>query len=213
MDISVIEESLATVDFEVLKDGVVVDVLSITFDRNKFTGEYDRRQGVLYGKRVREIESSLRARFALPIATKGKNAQRTGKRKAQAKPVPGGAKSKAAPEPKLGLDKVADDFMQAREMEATLQDLGREILADSLARDRYGVIKEWTMTRQNAPVEPTYTNLVRLPTPFLSELQSFLRNAPLPKEARTLRVRTMSDSTDDSSPSAPDIPTAESPVM
>jgi hypothetical protein len=212
MDISIIEESLVTVNFEVLRDGEVVDVLSITFDRNKFTGEYDRRQGKLYGKRVRELEASLRIRYGVPSAVRGQNARRTGKRKGQAKPAPG-LKSKEAPDTKFGLDKVADDFMQKSEMEATLQDLGREVLADSLAVDRHGVIKAWSMTRQEVAVEPTFVNLVRLPTPFLSELQVFLRSAPLPKEARTLRVRTMSDSTEDTSPSEPDTPTAASPIM
>jgi hypothetical protein len=231
MEIGLIQESLITRDFEVLDEaGTVIDILTVTWDRNLFTGNYDRRQAEMYAARVKDVDSLIAKRYpTLPRPSHGGRRKRKPRSRkgaplrAEFSPEEEATLAEAAeadtlltaeePGAEDFLGKAVEQYVSQKEIDAVLNDLAREIIADSLALDRYGVVKRWSMTRQTRPVEPIFKELLPLPLPFLSELQEFLKGESLPKVARTLRVRTTSDSTEDGSPLAQPIQTPESPTM
>lgn len=210
MEIARIQESIITREFPVEDDeGVMVDTVSITWDRNLFTGELERRQGELYANRVRDIDAKIKAMFSppapLPEITESSEEACAEVEKLPAVPI----------EQPSRLLILADRFEAEKESDAVLADIARDVLADAMACDRYGLMKAWGMTKNGETVEPTFAVLSLQPVTFLRDLLAWMRRESLPKE-RTRgmsKKTTTSDSIEDGSPSDQPTLTAESQTM
>lgn len=114
------------------------------------------------------------------------------------------------------LADVAEDLARSTEIGAALDDLEREMYADVLACDRYGILKEWGMTDEGEPVPPTYENLITLPGPALVGIFRFCKERSSPKsragEQTTSSNPTTSETTSDGS-SSPITHSPASPIM
>jgi hypothetical protein len=177
MDFSKLSEYPVTKTFEA-KDasGRVVDSCLVTFDVNKYSGELDRRMGSLYAERVREFDAAFKLRAAQARKKKGKRDS-------------------------TDLLTMADDFQKEKELDARLSDIRKEILADSLASDRYGLIRAWEMEAEGVHVPPTFENMMRLPEAALEDLLNLGRRAGGPKSVEkkaTGRQKGTTSSTSDS---------------
>jgi hypothetical protein len=198
MELDLLDEYPVTCEMEVIHPVTeeVVGVLTLTFDANKFTGDYDRRKARSYEDRILELDTRARRKM-LSATTDGQEE----------------AGASAEDDDPTGWRAIARNYTEERETDAIIHDIGREVMASALAKDRGGPIMAWSGTRNGQPVEPNYEELVSKPVPFLVDLEFTMRQRVLPKGVRTVRVRTTSDNTDATSPSEPDTPTADSPIM
>jgi hypothetical protein len=118
-----------------------------------------------------------------------------------------------AAEPQPEPRSLADVMVQtARRLDfsATVEDVDREMYADALASDRYGVLRAWGVTDGGRSVEPTFDVLRGYPSPRLRALYEWCREEARPKKAKTEPGTMTAASTNDGSP-APDTPTPASP--
>ncbi len=104
-------------------------------------------------------------------------------------------------------------YEQTQELSAITTDVEREVLADVLASDRYGIIHDWKL---DDGTPPTFENMMQLNGSQLRFLFEWAREAGSPKEhgtpKKTRRSRTTSETISDGS-SAPTTLSPASPTM
>lgn len=176
-------------DISLLDKHLVTDTLvvggegcAITFDANKFTGELGRRMAKTYRTCAARIESQAKAH---------------GKKRAKKQET---------------VVSIAEDLASSMELNAALDDLDREIYADALAADRYGILEAWGLTDKGKALAPTFDVLMKRSAPVLKLILNFCRDAALPKKTTTTESLTTAETINDGS-SPPITPLPESPVM
>ena len=109
------------------------------------------------------------------------------------------------------FEALAERFEQA----AVRIDLDREMYADVLAEDRYGIIKAWDQRLKSGEyVAPNFENLMRVPSGRLREIFRQCREAPMPKKTETAEdASATTSSTISDGSSSPDTHTPESQIM
>jgi hypothetical protein len=123
----------------------------------------------------------------------------------------------AEPEKKEGdtLTAIAETVGASLDRTAMRMDLDREMYADALASDRYGIIHDWDQkTKAGKRVPPTLKNLMQVPGQALREIFRQCREDARPKDEGTAEETSATTSTTTSEPSSsPDTPTPADPVM
>lgn len=168
--------------------------LPLEWDANKFTGELGRRMAASYRACAERFE---KRRAEATEATRPK----------------GGRRRKAADEGSLVT--VADEMAVSLELTAMVGEVEKEMYADALASDRYGILLGWGLTVDGAPVEPTFEQLMRRSAKVVKAIFTFCREESLPKKPEAGNEQSPETSPTTSSPtsdtsSTPATPTPES---
>lgn len=137
------------------------DALSLTWDANKFTGDLGRRMAGVYRECAERVE---RAQQRAEEAAKPKG--RRGARRTGAG----------------GLVTVADELAASLELNAMVGEVEKEMYADALASDRYGILREWGLTVGGAPVAPDFAQLMKRSATVVKAIFTFCREQSLPKK-------------------------------
>jgi hypothetical protein len=137
------------------------------------------------------------------------------KREAASAAKPKGRRRRKA-EDEPSMVSIADDLAASLEITALAGEVEKEMYADALAKDRYGILSGWGLTVQGVPVEPDYAQLMKRSAPVIKAIFMFCREQSLPKKPEAgkpqspeMSPTTSSPTSDTSSPQT--TPTQESP--
>lgn len=134
------------------------DGVDVTWDANKFVGALQRRMADMYRAKARELA-------ALDPSLDGSTAE------------------KESDEPTL--IESAERLARQMEINAAFDEIDREMYADALASDRYGILVDWDMQQGGAHLAPTFDVLMTLKAKSLRDLFTFCREGSLPKKDET----------------------------
>ena len=146
--------------------------LPLTWDANKFTAALGRRMAALYRER------SEQARLDKQESAQGAAAERADSM----------------------LSKRVDAIAERLELNAQIEEFEKEIYADALACDRFGILIEWDLRDdEDKPTRPTFDVLMRLPASFIGDLYSFTRDGALPKKSGPTSGTARTETTEETS--------------
>jgi hypothetical protein len=155
--------------------------LPLEWDANKFTGDLGRRMGGSYRACAQRFEET---RKAAEDAQPKKKKQ--GRRRADDE----------------SLVAVADGLAASLEITALAGEVEKEMYADALATDRYGILRGWGLTVSGVPVEPSFEQLMKRSTTVVKAIFKFCREESLPKKPEAGRPQSPETSPTISSPTS-----------
>jgi hypothetical protein len=155
--------------------------LPLTWDANKFTGDLGRRMAGVYRECAERVEKKIQANTG---AAKGKGRRRR----------------KASEEG--SLVGVAEELAASLELSAMVGEVEKEMYADALACDRYGILHSWGLTVGGSPLEPTFEELMKRSAKVVKAIFTFAREGSLPKKPDAGRPQSPETSTTTSLPTS-----------
>jgi hypothetical protein len=142
---------------------------SLTWDANKFSAAHGRRMAQLYRERSAQFR-----REAVVSANKVGDGQPAEQQLADR------------------IDLIADRL----EQNAQIEELEKEIYADVLACDRFGILTDWDLEDDaDARTKPTFQELMKFPAGLVADIYKFTREESGPKGQRAVTTQSTESQT------------------